>query len=163
VCAASYAAAQETNLRECFGKEFPELLLLFERWNSKDLKLAKEEFKNDFIAEVRELAPQKPPGWERTLTARWESLNAQLETAIKLSNGAQVLLIGMYSENAAAFRQKYESAQAREYRLRMKLFIILSAAQEQALSVRSTEIQPSHLFRAMMSGFTGWFPLCPEK
>ena len=163
VAARSSGVPEGIDLQGCFGKEYGDLLGLLELWNSKDLLLKKADFAADFIAEVGELAPHEPPGWQEAVETLWRGAKAEVRPALRLSTGAEVLLIGLYSENAAAFRQLYPSAKARDHRLRMKLFVILSAAQEEAEGSKSGEIRPSQVFQAMRRAFTGFFPLCPRK
>ncbi len=151
---------QAVNLRDCFGKQYGELLTIFQQWNEKKLTLSKSEFGDDFRAEIERLAPSEPEGWGKSRIALWERLGPKLSPELQLSTGAQVLLLGLYSENSQEFLQTYPDSNRRTYRLQLKLYLILSLAQDSAKKSKASEIQSSEVFVAIRQAFTGLWPFC---
>lgn len=156
--------AQEIDVKECFrGEKYVDVIVLFDRWNERELELAKESFKDDFESDVIHIARinNKSEEWVSRRIGVWRDLKPTLSPQKRLSAGAQSVLLALYGENTERFLQRYREPRDREYRLTLKLYPILSLAQEYATDSR--EIQASHVFEAVQQAWTGLWPFCPEK
>jgi hypothetical protein len=151
------------SIPECFrGEPYDELVRFFGRWNTKELHMQKSNFDEDFRRDVTRIAEQfnKPKPWAQQRLQAWGSLPDALAPERDLAKGSQVLLLGLYSENADEFVKSYADSKQREHRLNVKLYFILSLAQR--FAAEAPQIRPSHTFAAVRQGWTGLWPFCPQ-
>lgn len=149
-------AQRERDRSETMSAADADLAPLLQRWNQRELRMDKGEF--DFEKALQELREGKPNDWPEKRLRLWNSLPDRLEPRIRLSRASELLLVSMYSENVADFRER-EPAAMRDHTLRMKLYLVLSLAQQAATRTENEQVLPSHVFVAIARAWTGLWPI----
>lgn len=150
----------ESHVERCFGEVYPVLFQTLREWNAERPRWQKEQYTALFEADLEANAAQKPAAWLRDRRQLWASLPRELQVELPIAASSQLILIGSYADNAAAFQERF-SVKEQQQRLQAKLYLILALAQDSAMRTKERTIQASHVLLAMMRGYTGLWPLCP--
>lgn len=152
----------------CYGQNkdlnsSPVLDQIFTEWNNKEHYYYKGNYDKDFKQYISQQGKLYSSKWRTERTKLWGELPSTLTPKLRLSSGAEQLLESLYSENATEFTKTYENRDSQDFQMKVKLYLVFSLAQKYAIESNSDEIQPSHVFRAVMAAFTGVWPFCPRK
>lgn len=160
------AGAQESISSALKNPYVQALFKVLDRWDTKDLIIAKGEVEKDFMAALKRRKEKPIYAFERRkdyisrMTSRWKNLPEKLVPQLRLGVGSRMLMAGAVFDQREELVRVVKKPRELLERLRMEFFLTLGAGQMEAMAQKRKDISVPSILRGYNRFTSLPWPFC---